>query len=71
MQASWTSPPCEKGSGGAYHWNPSLQRIVKFELLSIICFEDELAVKFGEGHAGVGIEFFRILRETGSGAIGR
>ena len=45
----------------AYHWNPSLQRIIEFKFLVVVCLEDELLGELGEGYAGVSVEFFRVL----------
>jgi len=55
----------------AYHRNPSLQPIVEFVFLPIICFEDELIVELRKGDAGVAVEFFWILREAGQRWGGR
>lgn len=51
----------------AYHWNPSLQGIIELELLTIVCFEDELVGELGERDAWVCVEFFRVLGEVGEG----
>ena len=34
----------------AYHWDPSLQRIIELELFTVVCFEDELVGELGEGN---------------------
>jgi len=49
----------------AYHWNPSLQSIIEFELLTFLGLEYEFAVQFGERDARVGVEFFGVLGEAG------
>lgn len=68
--------PCERGgkrSGGgtgAYHWNPSRQRVVKFVLLPVVGLEDEFVVELGEGDARVGVKFRGVLGEAGSWCVG-
>ena len=47
----------------AYHWYPSLESIVEFELLTIGCFEDEFGREFGKGDARVAVKFRGFLRE--------
>ncbi len=63
------TPVRRRGGGcraGAYHRNPSLQRLVKFVLLPVVRLEDEFVVDLGEGDAGVGVELFGVLGEAGS-----
>ena len=54
----------------AYHWNPSLQRIIELELFTIVYFEDELVGELREGDTRVGIEFLRVLGEVREGWSG-
>lgn len=54
----------------AYRWNPSLQCIIKLELLAVVSFKDEFAVELGEGDAVIGVKVFRVCREVWTGGFG-
>ena len=48
----------------AYHWNPSFQSSVPFELIALLGFEDEFVVESGPRDAGIGIKVDRVLRQA-------
>ena len=52
-----------RGRVGAYQGHPSLQRVVILEFSTIISFEDEFVVEFGERDSRIGVELFGVLGE--------
>lgn len=48
----------------AYHWNPSFQSSVPFELIALIGLENEFVVKPGPRHARVGVKVAGVLRQA-------